>query len=66
MLGLFLWATGAACTWYWATMVADRYIINAQISNLQGVVLLIGRMMQPVGVALIAYRLVVSRSASLC
>jgi hypothetical protein len=64
-LGVVLWAVGALCTWYWHTSVVDRYIDMAQIGMFEGIALLIGRMVQPVGVALLAYRLVVGRSTPL-
>lgn len=64
-LGLALWIVGAAATWYWAMHVVDRYIEMAQIGPYQTIALLVGRMVQPVGVALLAYRLVISRSKPL-
>lgn len=65
VVGLALWLLGIAATWMWASEVAERYVVTAQLSPLQAMGITAARYAQPVGVALIAYRFVMSRSTPL-
>lgn len=61
VVGLALWALGVAATWLWASEVVDRYIAGTRLSPVQAIAVTIARYAQPVGVALIAYKFVLSR-----
>lgn len=65
VVGLALWGVGVAATWMWATEVVDRYIASTQLTPLQAIAVTVARYAQPVGVALIAYKYVVSRGVRL-
>jgi hypothetical protein len=65
-VGLIAWLCGLLATAYWQLVierVAGRSEYN--FGAITGIALVVGRQLQPMGVALLAYRLVVSRSRAL-
>lgn len=63
-LGLFFWIVGLVGTWIWQSEVVERYVGNA-VGASTAIPLLISRMVQPIGIGLLAYLYVVSRSRPL-
>lgn len=61
VVGLTLWLIGLAATWMWASEVVERHVVNSQLGPLEATAVTIARYLQPVGVALIAYKFVKSR-----
>lgn len=61
-VGLALWVIGIAATWFLASEVVDRYVGNVSLGRFEAVGLVAARMVQPLGVALLTYRFVVSDS----
>jgi hypothetical protein len=66
IVGMLAWLCGLAATAYWQ-LVIERVAGRSDLSfsALTGVALVVGRQLQPMGVALLAYGLVVSRSRAL-
>lgn len=64
-IGLLLWTAGLAATWFWSTKVVDYFGMSATLGPYEAIGVLIARMVQPLGLALLAYRWIVSRGRSL-
>lgn len=61
--GLALWAAGLLATWTWQ-MDAFRFAFDktVQLGTFQTVAVIVGRLLQPLGMTLLVYRFVVSRN----
>jgi hypothetical protein len=63
-LGLALWLVGLLGTWIWQSEVVERYV-GTMLGASSAIPLLISRLVQPIGIGLLAYLYVMSRSRPL-
>jgi hypothetical protein len=62
-VGLSIWTAGILATWVWQTVVERD--TKVELGSVQAACLVLGRMVQPVGDALLAYQLIASRRRAL-
>lgn len=67
LIGLILWVLGTLAVWYWSVHVVVRRSveIDNQLSSLGTTIVMLGRLVQPLGIMMLAYALVVTRSRRL-
>jgi hypothetical protein len=63
VVGLIVWVVGVASTWVWQVQVLKRaWDPLRDLSAVTGMVLTVGRMLHPLGIALLAYGFVTTKS----
>ena len=63
IVGFLVWVIGVAATWVWQVQVLKRaWDPLRDLSAVTGMVLTVGRMLHPLGIALLAYGFVTTRS----
>jgi hypothetical protein len=63
VVGLAVWAVGVAATWVWQVQVLKRAWDPLRgLSAVEGMTLTVGRMIHPLGIALLAYGFVTTKS----
>jgi hypothetical protein len=63
ILGFAFWSIGTATTWYWQVHVlANALTMNKGIGNFPLLLLTAGRMLQPLGIIMLAYAMFITRS----
>jgi hypothetical protein len=63
MVGFALWALGTAAVWYWSVHVIVRRSVEVEnhLSALGTTAIMVGRLVQPLGIMMLAYALAISR-----
>jgi hypothetical protein len=64
-IGVLAWTAGLICTWIWQSEVVERYVVTTQFNALTTIAILIARLIQPVGVGLLAYAYISTRKPTM-